>query len=450
MLAKLDLKQIITQGQELGAAEVELFYQESKENELEIYEGEVESLNSAHTKGLGIRVFKDNQMGFAYTSQFEQDELERTLKEAIANAQVASTDEYRTLPELSSEVKQLDLYNDQLAATPIEDKINLALEMEEVALDYDQRVDSVNKVGYGDNEVQVRLVNSKGFDESYRHNYCYAYLYVIARQDEDIETGTAVTYGDCLAELTPQQTGVKAAEDAVSLLGGEQVESQEAPVVLPPKVGSMFMYVLAQTLTAEAVQKGRSVFAEKLGESIAAEQVNIIDNGLLEEGLLTAPFDGEGVACSETELIKNGVLKNFIYDTYTANQAEAESTGNASRGSYQGIPSVAPSNFYLAPGEQTAEQVIDSVEEGFYVMKVSGLVTGGANPISGEFSVGATGRWIKDGELTKPVREVTIAGNLIDFLQDIDLLADDLEFNPMIGAYATPTFRVKKLAISGY
>ncbi|ADL11889.1 TldD/PmbA family protein [Acetohalobium arabaticum] len=445
----LDLKQIIAQGEELGVDDIELFYEESSENNIKIYEGEVESLKSANAKGLGIRVFIDDKMGFAYTSNFSAEEIEKTLQEAIANAEVASTDEYRTLPETVEKVEKLDLYSDDLAAAELEEKIQLALDLEAAALEYDERVDSVDTVGYGDNEVEIRIVNSKGFNESYRQNQCYAYSYVIAREGEDAETGMAITYGDSVAELTPQKTGKEAAENAVALLGGQPVESQKAPVVFPPEVGSMFMYVLSQALTAEAVQKGKSVFAQKVGEEVAAKEVNIIDNGLLEEGLATAPFDGEGVPSAKTEIIKDGKLKTFLYDTYTANKGNGESTGNASRGSYRGIPGVSPSNFYLANGDSSAEGVLSSVDNGFYVMKVSGLVTGGANPISGDFSVGATGRWIEDGELTKPVREITIAGNLIDFLQDIDMIGDNLKFNPLIGSYATPTFRVKNLAISG-
>ncbi|SJZ40191.1 TldD/PmbA family protein [Selenihalanaerobacter shriftii] len=449
MTEKLNLEAIISQGQELGVDDIELFYEESTENNLKVYEGEVESLKSAHAKGLGIRVFINQQMGFAYTSNFESEEIKKTLKEAIANAKVVSPDEYRTLPEVTDEIKDLNLYNPELADSDIEDKIQVSLDLETAALEYDERIDTVDTVGYGDSEVDIRIINSKGFDESYRQNQCYAYLYVIARENDEAETGMAITYGDSLSELTPQKTGVEAAKNAVDLLGGKPVKSQEAPVVFPPEVGTMFMYVLAQALTAEAVQKGRSVFAQRLGEEVAAKEVNIVDNGLLSEGLATAPFDAEGVKCSETEIIKNGKLQTFLYDTYTANKAGKESTGNASRGSYQGVPSVSPSNFYLVAGDKTADEVLESVEDGFYVMKVSGLVTGGANPISGDFSVGATGRWIENGELSKPVREVTIAGNLIDFLKDIDLIGDDLKFNPMIGAYATPTFRVKKLAISG-
>jgi PmbA protein len=211
----------------------------------------------------------------------------------------------------------------------------------------------------------------------------------------------------------------------------------------------MFMSVLAQALTAEAVQKGRSLFAEKIDERVAAENVNIIDDGTLEEGLATAPFDSEGVACQRTEVIKDGVLKSFLYDTYTANKDNRKSTGNASRGGYRGIPVVSSTNFYLAAGDTAKEDIIAGIDDGFYVHKVSGLVTGGADPISGDFSVGATGQWIENGEIKGAVREVTIAGNLIDFLENIVELGDDLKFNPAVGSYASPTFKVEELAISG-
>ncbi|WP_408954984.1 TldD/PmbA family protein [Natroniella sp. ANB-PHB2] len=445
----LDLKELITKAQKFGAEDVELYYETSTTNDLEVYQGEVESLEAAHAKGLGIRIFVDNKMGFAYTANFNQDSLEEVIKEAIANAEVATEDHYRTLPKGDYQYQGLDIYDPALEKSEIEDKIALILEMEEAALNYSEQIDAVLSANYGDYITEVTIANSNGLHESYKTNDCYAYLYVKASQEDDQQTGIALSYGRSLSELTPIVTGEEAAQNAIELLGAKQVESQKAPVVFTSKVGSMFMYVLSQALTAEAVQKGRSLFADKLDQLVAAENVNIIDNGLLEEGLATAPFDSEGVPSTPTDIIKDGVLTNYLYDTYTANKDGVKSTGNAERGSYRGIPGVSPSNFYLAPGDQDPADIIAGVDNGFYVHKVSGLVTGGANPISGDFSVGATGQWIEDGEIKGAVSEITIAGNLIDFLKDIDQLGNDLKFNPLIGSFATPTFRVKELAISG-
>jgi PmbA protein len=448
-MAELDFEALIDQAQKLGAEEVEFYYEVSTNTDLEVYDKQVETLTSAREKGLGIRVFVDDKMGFAYTANFDDQALEEVIEEAISNAQVASEDEYRQLPAGEFDYQELDIYNPALEEVEIKDKIDLALEMEETALEFDDRIKSVVNVSYGDFSGQTRLVNSQGLDESYQGNGCYVYLYVIAAEGEEQQTGQAIGYGRSLEELNPVDTAREAAQNALKLLGGKQVTSQEAPVVFTPRVGSMFMYVLSQALTAEAVQKGRALFADKLDQQVANEKVKIIDDGTLEDGLSTAPFDDEGVPCSPTEIIKDGKLVNYLYDSYTAAKDGVDSTGNARRGGYSGIPDVAPSNFYLAPGEKNQEEIIKGVDNGFYVHKVSGLVTGGANPVSGEFSVGATGQWIKDGEIKGPVSEITIAGNLIDFLQDIEELGDDLMFNPMIGSFGSPTFKVEKLAISG-
>ncbi|MFO7820397.1 MAG: TldD/PmbA family protein [Halanaerobacter sp.] len=448
-MSQLDLNSYLKQAQNLGAQDVELYYQYSESNSIKVYQGQVDSLESATAKGLGVRVFLDEKMGFAYTSDFREEALKEVIKEAVANAEVATADKNRTLPQGSYDYPELDIYNSNFAARTIEEKIDIALKMEEEALEYDDRIKSVVNVNYGDSIYRVKILNSNGLEESYQSNSCYAYLSVIASQNEEDQTGFDVSYGRDLADLTPHKTAHAAAQNAIELLGGKAVESQQAPVVFTPKIGSMFMSVLAQALTAEAVQKGRSLFAGKLGEEVAAEDVTIIDDGTLEEGLATAPFDSEGVVAQRTAVIKEGRLRDYLYDSYTANKDDRESTGNASRGSYRGIPGVSSTNFYLEAGEKEPEEIIAGVENGFYVQKVSGLVTGGANPISGEYSVGASGQWIEDGEIKGAVREVTIAGNLIDFLENIVEIGSDLKFNPALGSFASPTFKVEGIAISG-
>ena len=448
-MSEIDLGKYLAKAKELGAEDVELYYEYSESNSIEVYQQQVESLESATAKGLGIRVFRAGKMGFAYTSDFRPEALEEVIKEAVANAKVATVDKNRTLPQQNYDYPELEIYNPNFNERKIEEKMDIAFTMEEEALAYDNKIASVTSVTYGDSIHRVKIINSNGLAESYKSNSCYAYLSVIASQAEEKQTGFAVTYGRDLAELTPEETAQEAAQNGIDLLGGRAVDSQEAPVIFTPKIGSMFMYVLSQALTAEAVQKGRSLFAGKLGKEVAAPEVNIIDDGTLEAGLATTPFDSEGVVSQKTEVIKDGKLNSYLYDTYTANKDDRESTGNASRGGYRGIPGVSSTNFYLAAGEKDKTEIIADVENGFYVQEVSGLVTGGANPISGDFSVGASGQWIEEGEIKTAVREITIAGNLIDFLENITALGNDLEFNPAIGSFAAPTFKVEGIAISG-
>ena len=446
-MSEINLEQIINKAQKMGAREVELYYETSTDNDLEIYQGEVESLESAHSKGLGIRSFVDNKMGFAYTSDFTEQAITEAIKDSIDNAEITSSDENLVLPE-KSEYQKLDIYNPALEEAKIEDKIDLALKMEETALEYDEKIDSVVEVNYSDNSTKIEILNSKGVSGSYQSNFCYAYLYVIAKSETDNQTGLALTYGKDLAELTPDKTANEAAENAIRLLDASSLKSQKAEVVLKPEVASTFLSLLGGAVSAQAVQKGRSVFADKLGEQIAADNVNIVDNPLLAEGIDNYPFDGEGVPAQKTEVVVNGVLKSYLYDSYTAKKAGEKSTGNAQRGGYRGIPDVGTSNFYLMPGDKSKEEIINGVKKGLYVHKVSGFHSG-ANPISGDFSVAASGEWIEDGEIKGAVSDVTIAGNIIDLLQGIVEIGDELEFNPITGSYASPIFKVDQLSISG-
>ncbi|MCL4514931.1 MAG: TldD/PmbA family protein [Firmicutes bacterium] len=449
MSARLDLKAMLDAAQEAGAEEAEVFFQDSENTTIKVYHGQVDSLVTAKAKGVGIRTFRNHQVGYAYTSDFSRESIRAVIQASVENAGVGTPDEFQGLPVTMGNYPHPPLFNETLAETPVEEKIELALRMEKVALEYSDKVRSVDEVEYADQIGNVTLMNSRGLEGSYKRGTCYASVFVLAQEGDDVQTGYSFTYGRSLQELKPVDAARDAAANAVTLLGARQARGQEAPVVFRPEVGAMLMAIFAEALTADAVQKGRSLFAGKLGQMVASDQVSIIDDGLMPDGLATAPFDGEGVPSRRTELIENGKLLSFMYDSYTARKGKAKSTGNASRSSYRSTPVPAPNNFFMVPGGVKVEELIGGVKSGFYVMEVSGLGSGGANPISGDFSVGATGRWIRDGRFAEPVREVTIAGNLLNMLGDVDAVADDLKFVPMMGAFGSPTFRVRKMAISG-
>lgn len=325
-------------------------------------------------------------------------------------------------------------------------KIDLALAMEKAALAADPRIKNVMSSSYGDGSHEITLVNSLGLHRSYKANYCSASLFLIAQDGASTQTGFAYDLGRSIESFDAEALAGEAAAMATSLLGAKPVASQQVPVVLHRFVGAQILGVLTSPLTAEAVQRGRSLFAGKMGGRVASELVDLVDDGILAGGMASAPFDGEGVPTARKELISSGILKAFMHNTYSARKEGSASTGNAARGSFRATPEVSPSNFYLAPGKIPADDVIRGVCDGFYVMELSGLGTGGANPISGELSVGATGRWIRNGELAEPVREVTIAGNLIKILRDVDAVANDLKF---LGATGSPTFRVAAMSVGG-
>ena len=205
-----------------------------------------------------------------------------------------------------------------------------------------------------------------------------------------------------------------------------------------------FLGMLSSALTAEAVQKGRSLFAGKVGQKVAAAEVSITDDGAKPDGILSMPFDGEGVPTQRTVLVEKGVLKGFLHNSYTAAKDGVSSTGNAVRGSYQSPPQLGSTNFYLAPGKWKPDAIIKDTGEGFYLTEVMGMHT--ANPISGDFSLGAAGIWIHNGELTTPVRGMVIAGNILELLERVDAVGSDLRF---FGSRGAPTIRVASLTVSG-
>ncbi|NLK52699.1 MAG: TldD/PmbA family protein, partial [Syntrophomonadaceae bacterium] len=293
-------------------------------------------------------------------------------------------------------------------------------------------------------EYEVAIVNSLGLNAFYRGTFCGLYLVVVAQEPEDNQTGFAVQYRLRYTDLDPKQVGREAAAKAVRMLGARKIGTRRVPVVLDPYVATSFLGVLAPALTAEAVQKGKSLFAGKLGRSIGSEALTIIDDGTLPEGIASAPFDGEGVPSRRTVVLEKGNLNTFLYNTYTAARDQITSTGNGVRGSFKTTPEVGTTNFFIQPGPVAQKELIADIREGLYVTEVMGMHT--ANPISGDFSVGAAGLWIKNGELTTPVRGIAIAGNLAEFLQGVEGVANDLTF---FGGKGSPTVRIGQMAVSG-
>ncbi|MGB4503965.1 MAG: metallopeptidase TldD-related protein, partial [Syntrophaceticus sp.] len=275
-------------------------------------------------------------------------------------------------------------------------------------------------------------------------SFCGGVAAFVAGKDGDLQTGFSVDFVRKLKDLDVEAIGKEAAFKAVRMLGAQRLATKRVPVVMDPYVVASFLGMLASALSAEAVQKGRSLFAGKVGERVASDKVSITDHGARPGGILSAPFDGEGVPSQCTELVQDGVLQGFMHNSYTAAKDGVSSTGNAVRGSFQSPPQLGSTNFYLAPGNRHPEEIIRETGEGFYLTEVMGMHT--ANPISGDFSLGAAGIWIHNGELTTPVRGMVIAGNILELLERVDAVGSDLRFFASKGA---PTIRVANLTVSG-
>ncbi len=428
-----------------GAGEAEAYLSYNREFSAEVREGQTETIKVALDRGLGLRVVKNGKVGFAYTSDLEKASLKNIADQAIANARETAADPYRIFPSPSPLYPELELYDSAVVKTPVETKIDLAKAMEEAARAFDPRVKIIESSNYQDIEACVLLVNSKGIKNSYRATYCGVNLSLVAGEGEDQQTGFAMDYRLRFDDLDAEKIGREAAFRAVRMLGAKPVSTRETTVLFDPYVAAGFLDLLGPALTAEAVQKGRSLFMGKVNQPVAALTVNIIDDGIMPGGIASAPFDGEGVQMSRKTLIEEGILKGYLHNTYTAAKENGASTGNCMRSSYKSAPDVGTTNFFIQPGVYTPDELINSTGNGIYITEVIGMHT--ANPISGDFSVGAAGILIENGQLTKPVRGIAIAGNIQEVFQQIDGIGSDLIF---FGGQGSPTLRIARMVVSGH
>ncbi|NLL19181.1 MAG: TldD/PmbA family protein [Clostridia bacterium] len=436
-------KKLVEEATAKGAHQAEVYISKGKELTIEVSKGQVETLKNAEEHGLGIRVFVDQKMGYAYTSDFSPTALTTAVERAIANADKTFADSFNVLPKPVLDHRELDIYDPGIEKTSVDEKIQMALQIEKAAKEYDPRVKIIESCTYQDSQYQVTLASSEGIVTGYHGAYCGCFAYVVAEEEGDAQTGFGLQFELKIADLDPVKVGREAARKAVRMLGAKNINTQKAPVVFDPYVATNFLGVLAPALSAEAVQKGKSLFAGKLGTQVCSPLISIIDDGALPGAIMSAPFDGEGVKTGRTSLIEKGVLKSFLHNSYTAAKEGVTSTGNAVR-SFKSTPEVGTTNFFIEAGSVSRDELLSGIDRGFYVTEVMGMHT--ANPISGDFSVGASGLWIENGKLTKAVRGVAIAGNLMSLFQQVDCVADDLTFFVGRGA---PTIRIKEMTISG-
>ncbi len=431
----------------LGDAETEVYGERSTSRRVKVYGGEVEQLTAARRAGIGVRVVRAAAAGYAYTSELTADGVDAAVRRAYEHAAVSDADEYVGLPVSVGEPADVDPYDPRVETVEDEARVDLALAVEAAARAADPRVKTVEDTIYADGEGEVFLASTMGVRGSYRASQSYAFAYVLAEQDGQVETGISYTVGRALPHLEPEACGAEAAARACRLLGARKCPSMRATVVLDPYVAASVIGVVSSALTADAVQKGRSLFAGREGQEVAAAAFSLTDDGRHPDGLDSAPFDGEGTPSQRTPLIAGGVLQGFLYDTYTARKAGRASTGNGLRGSYQGLPGVRPTNL-LVEGESTpVDDLVAAIERGVLVTDVVG-VHSGANPVSGEFSVGISGVLIESGRLTTPVREVTLAGDLLGMLRGVVAVGDDARWVPG-GSILTPSLVIEGMAIGG-
>jgi PmbA protein len=428
---------------------VEVYVARGDETEVRAYDGEVESLTSASSSGLGIRVIVDHRLGFAWAGSLEEEVLGPTLEEARDNAAFATPDEHVGLADPDGVAPvAVDPWDPGLASVPTPAKVEFALALERRARGADPRIRQVTSADYGDTSVEIALVSTTGITTTSRKTSGYVSVGVIAGEGDESQTGSGFSVGRGFEGLDADRAAADAVERAVRMLGAAKGPTIRATVVFDRRVASTVLSVVSAALSGEAVIKGRSFFAGRIGEQVGVPLLTLADDPTDPRAFGAANYDAEGLACRRNLLIDSGILRGFVYDTESASRAGTASTGSAVRGGFSGTPGPGCRALALAAGPEGFDEdgVLGAVGEGLFVQSMTG-VHSGVNPISGDFSVGAEGLMIRDGRLAEPVREITVASTLQRMLQSLLVIGADFEWLP--GIAAGQTLAIGDLQVSG-
>jgi len=430
-----------------GASAAECVVREGDEFSTLVRLGQVETLKESGSKAIGVRVFYGKRAASTYSSDFSREGLDRMLKSALELAKITSEDPFAGIPEpsqLGALSGDLDLYSADVYSLPGEERISYARRAEKAALDFDPRIKNSEGGSFDAATGHKIFANSHGFVGEYQRSYCSVAAVPIAQAENGaMQRDYWFSVARSLNRLeSPEHVGRVAAERTLRRLGARKVKTAHVPVVLDPLIATSILDHIFEGVNGDSVYRGASFLAGKLGEKIAGDRVNIIDDGTMPGGFGTSPFDGEGIPTRRTVVIENGVLKSYLLNTYTAKKLGLQTTANASRG-LAGTPGIGPGNYFLQPGPKTPKEIIAEIKEGLYITEFLGH---GANLVTGDYSRGASGMWISGGELAFPVEEITVAGNLKEIFFNISEIGNDLEFR---GAMACPTIRIDGLTVGG-
>jgi PmbA protein len=413
--------------------QVEAVVVHDRDTEIRVYGGEIESFSSAEAAGVGIRVIRDHRQGFAYAGSLDDDVIAETLDDARDNAAFGTPDDNLALAEPDGVAPaELDLWNDAVLEFPTDRKIELAIELERATLGADARMSGIESAEYVDTAAVGAIVTSTGIRTASRDVGCYVMVWAMATEGDETQTGFGWSLGRDPGALDPGVAATDAADRATRLLGSTKPASERLTVVLDPWVTAQFLGIVGSTLSGEAVLKGRSLFADRVGEDVGAASLTLVDDPTDLRAFSATETDGEGLATRRNELIAAGVLQGFVHNAYTARCLGTRSTGSAVRG-FKSTPGVGCMALSLVPGTRTQAELVSGIEHGLLVQGVAGLHSG-VNPVSGDFSTGAEGLRIRGGEVAEPVREITIASTIQRMMKDVVEVGGDLEWMPMSAA----------------
>ena len=457
-------EQAVDRALRAGAMDAEAVAYQGDEFNAHVRLGEVEQLSEAGSRAMGLRVFFRTEGGqrtaTTSTSDLSEAGVARLVSSAVALAKVTGADPFAGLPEREA-FGQHDplaqaLYFEDANAIPAPERIAMAKRCEAAAMGYDTRIQNSKGASFDCSSAHRVMVNSRGFTGEYRRSYCGFAATPIAQDAAGMQSGHWYSSARTARLLeSPEEIGHIAAQRALRLLGARRVPTQQCSIVFPPDSSRSLMGNLLSAANGDAIYRNASMFAGKLGEQVAGENISMVDDGTMVfdhtlrdgstvqvGGFGTSPFDGDGLPTRRTVVIERGVLKELLLNTYTGRKLNMASNAKASRG-LAGTPGIGGGNYFLEPGTQTHEEIVGDVKQGLLVLGTMGF---GVNLVTGDYSQGATGLWIENGEVAFPVEEITIAGNLKDMFRNVSAIGNDLEWR---GSGAVPTVRIEGMTVAG-
>jgi PmbA protein len=426
-------EEIVSEAIKNGADQAEVFMKSYKNLTVDIKGQEVDSLTSSLSYGYGLRVIRNNHLGFAYATDIK--DKNSVIKQAVESAGHSDEDLCLGLPGPSEPAAVL-VCDPALIDLKEDDAINLTMLLEKSALDADSRIKKVRKASGSFTTTDTVIANSHSVKIKYLSTSCVAQIMAIAEDAQESQTGWDFSGSRFLSDVSFEKTGRTAAERSLQLLGARTIAGSRTDVILDNSVTNDFLGIFASSLSSEALQKGKSMLKDKLGKTVISPMINIIDSGLRSGNLGSRPIDDEGVPTSEKILVHEGVLQAYLYNTYTARKGNTHSTGNAVRGGFSSLPTVGITSLFIGPASDKdclgISELFKSLGRGLYIVDVMGVHT--ANPISGDFSLGVTGLWIEGGEVCFPVKEAVMSGSILELFNKVSAVGDDLTFFGNMGA----------------
>ncbi|MHB8232761.1 MAG: TldD/PmbA family protein [bacterium] len=429
---------------------LEAYLFNSKLLKMESENSRISNYVNAETNGLNIRLCDKKRVSFSYCLGFEEKKIRGALDSALSLLKFMDANDYSDFaeknenePDLSLPEK-LGIYSEDFGNVELDEKKSLLTEMEETAVSYDKKIYKVDKPTYSETLISKRFYNSNGVDLSSKKSFYEIFLSVAARSGDDAGSGFDFDFSHSFGGLKFKKTAMNAAKRGVDQLGARVVSSGNYNILFDNFTSSELLGILKQSFYANNVYKKKSLLEGRLGEKVFSEKLDIIDDGLMFGGALTDIFDREGVKMQKKILCSSGVLNSYLYDIEYANRFGVKSTGNSVSRSFTLPPDIGSSNFFIKNGGTNLLDIINSVKEGLYINELMGIHM--AKPYTGEFSLGASGFYIKNGKIDFPVKGIVLSGNLMQLFNSVVKIADDIRF---FGSTGSPSILFENVQVSG-